>query len=222
MRAHNFKNEIGNKYGTLTVVRYIGKIGSNGHSTWECLCECGGSHVATGTTLREGKCLHCPACRPLYVSERKTIHGCSYSDTFKGTDAYRSWVAMKARCYNVGDTNYKNYGGRGITVCDRWLEPDGKGFLNFLEDVGERPDGMSLDRVDVNGNYCKENCKWSTRQEQANNKRNNRKFPYNGELLTLREIAALLGLSYNSVYNTLVTKGASVDMYISSKLKESV
>lgn len=220
MRAHNFKNEIGNKYGTLTVIGYAGKTGSAGHSTWNCLCDCGGSHVATGTTLREGKCLHCPACRPLYVSERKTVHGCSYSDTSKGTPAYRSWVAMKSRCYKAGDINYKNYGGRGITVCDRWLEPDGQGFINFLEDMGERPEGMTLDRIDVNGNYCKENCKWSTRKEQSVNKQNTREYLYNGEMITLVEIASILGISYHTVYGALVTRKVDPDSYISSKLGE--
>ena len=127
---------------------------------------------------------------------------------------------MKSRCYKAGDINYKNYGGRGIIVCDRWLEPNGQGFINFLEDMGERPEGMTLDRIDVNGNYCKENCKWSTRKEQGVNKQNTRKYVYNGEVITLVEIASMLGVSYHAAYNALVTREVDPNSYINSKLRE--
>src|SRR5206468_1663320 len=80
---------------------------------------------------------------------------------------YRSWYAMKARCTNSNHTSYHHYGGRGITVCERWLNS----FEAFLTDMGDRPEGTSLDRIDVNGNYEPSNCKWSTPSEQANNKR---------------------------------------------------
>lgn len=79
---------------------------------------------------------------------------------------YASWSNMKDRCRNPNNISFKNYGGRGINYCVRWEK-----FANFLEDMGYRPEGLSLDRINNNGNYCKENCKWSTRQEQNNNKR---------------------------------------------------
>lgn len=84
-----------------------------------------------------------------------------------GTRAYERWVRMRDRCYNVNNKDYSNYGGRGIRVCDRWLES----FENFYEDMGDSPDRMSLDRIDVNGDYCKENCRWSDYRNQAYNKR---------------------------------------------------
>lgn len=88
---------------------------------------------------------------------------------------YKSWDAMKQRCLCTTRPNYKNYGGRGIKVCDRWL--GAHGFANFLEDMGERPKGTTLDRINVNGDYCPENCRWASKRAQACNKRNNKKVP---------------------------------------------
>ena len=101
---------------------------------------------------------------------------------------------MKSRCYNKNHSKYDSYGGRGIKVCDRWLEDS----VNFYADMGPRPSQKhSLDRIDVNGDYCPENCRWATPKEQGNNRRNNHKVLHNGEEKTLSEIETELGLNYN-------------------------
>jgi hypothetical protein len=84
---------------------------------------------------------------------------------------FATWESMRQRCVNVKSPNYNNYGGRGITVCDRWLEPKGKGFWNFVNDMGERPKGMSLDRTNNDGNYEPSNCRWATATQQVANRR---------------------------------------------------
>ena len=115
---------------------------------------------------------------------------------------YNSWRAMKERCYNKKSMAYRNYGGRGIIVCDRWLDR-AEGFTNFLADMGRRPDGCSLDRVDVNGPYCPENCRWASRQQQNINRRFV-KTPF----ITTRE--TMSGIRYDVRVRDLKYKGEYV------------
>jgi hypothetical protein len=97
------------------------------------------------------------------------------------TREYATWRRMKQRCYNVFDPYYKDYGGRGITVCKEWLDS----FMVFYIDMGEIPEGTTLGRIDNNGNYCKDNCRWETPKEQANNRRSNRLLTFNGVTRTM-------------------------------------
>lgn len=214
----NFKNEMGNRYGTLVVVEYVGY--SKRGAVWKCLCDCGRFHEAKGHDLRQGKCIRCKECRRVYMISVKSIHGCSVSNTFAGTGAYKSWLAMRARCTNKNSKWYSNYGGRGIVVCERWSKVDGIGFRNFLEDMGERPEGMTLDRINVNSNYSPDNCRWATLEEQANNKRTNLLFTCNGVELSIKQIANLLNLKYLFVYRRLVTLGMSIEEFEKSIGKE--
>lgn len=117
------------------------------------------------------------------------------------------YSGMKERCYRKKHPYYKNYGGRGIKVCDRWLEP-GKGFANFLDDMGKRPGGYTrngrplytLDRIDTNGDYCPENCRWATVKEQCRNKRNNVVLTFQGETHCVTEWAEKLGINRSTIY----------------------
>ena len=104
---------------------------------------------------------------------------------------YHSWSSMKQRCLNKNRTNFKFYGDKGILICDRWLNS----FENFLEDMGTRPDGMTLDRIDTTKGYCKENCRWATHKQQANNRISNKPISYLGITLTTEEWAKKIGIS---------------------------
>lgn len=121
---------------------------------------------------------------------------------------YRCYRHMIERCYSKSCKEYKMWGGRGITVCDRWLEKP-YGFKNFLEDVGPRPRGYSIDRIDNNGNYCPENCRWATPKEQANNRRVRKDAPlytFRGETKTLMEWSKVTGISYRRLLDRYHSK----------------
>lgn len=110
----------------------------------------------------------------------------------KGTPTYKTWEAMKARCGNPRQGSYKDYGARGIIICERWLK-----FENFYEDMGEKPDNTSIDRIDNNGNYEPQNCRWATRTEQNRNSRHNRLMTRDGKTQSMSAWAEEFGISYN-------------------------
>lgn len=153
------------RYNYLTIIRQY-RDREKSATMVDCLCDCGNiklglirSNVVSGGTKS------CGCMRIQLMSEASKTHG-NYKHPL-----YKVHKNMVFRCYNENHKSYENYMKRGIKVCDRWLEPDGEGFLNFLEDMGERPDRMSLDRIDVNGNYTPENCRWEIGAKQAWNKR---------------------------------------------------
>lgn len=122
------------------------------------------------------------------------------------TPTYRSWGGMKDRCLQRAHASFSYYGGRGITVCSRWMK-----FTNFLKDMGERPSGTTLDRIDTNGNYEPSNCRWATRHQQDNNRRSNVIVEYRGERMTLTEACEKSGLTFNTAWNRLRHYGWSSD-----------
>lgn len=171
----------GQKFGEWTVLEK-GDIGQNGAIYWKCRCSCGTELSVQAGGLRNG---HSESC-----GHDRTIHG--YSLTPTGA----AWYGLKQRCNNPKDKNYMSYGGRGIKVCERWLER----FENFLEDMGPSPGkGMSIDRIDVHGNYEPNNCRWATRSEQQRNRRNNPRAEYEGKLVTLVELSERFKISYRAL-----------------------
>lgn len=120
------------------------------------------------------------------------------------TKIYQIWLAMRQRCYHLTNKQYKYYGGRGIKVCDKW-----KKFENFFADMGERPEGLSLDRIDNNGNYCPENCRWATRKEQSRNTGRNIRITLNGKTKVLKDWAKDTGINYYTLRGRL-RKGWSI------------
>jgi len=152
-------DETNNRYGKLVAQEPVGSD-SWGLMQWKCLCDCGNTTVTRGGDLRNN---HTTSCGCLVGFN--SLHGYSDSPT------YNSWKMMRQRCFHSYRKDYKYYGGRGIGVCDRWKND----FLNFLEDMGERPTDRTLDRIEVEGNYEPGNCRWATRSEQNKNKRKKKK-----------------------------------------------
>jgi hypothetical protein len=143
---------VGKKFGSATVLKRIEN--NRGHEAQYLVrCNCGIERKALGYKLKQLKATKCPHCRV------KT-HGMSNTDTF------RIWQGLFRRCYNINFKHYKYYGGRGIIVCERWFK-----FENFLQDMGKRPPKLSIDRIDNNGNYEKNNCQWATSAQQMSNRR---------------------------------------------------
>lgn len=153
----------GNKFGRLTVIERCESSNNNG--VWLCECECGEKTKVVTNTLTSGHTKSCGCFAKEIVKVINFKHG--NSKRSGETDEYSIWCGMTKRCFNQNASKYADYGGRGITVCDRW-----KDFNNFLEDMGNRPSKKhSIDRIDVNGNYEPTNCRWATIIEQSRNKR---------------------------------------------------
>ena len=189
---------IGQRFGKLKVVRDSGRRSDNRQIYWECLCDCGETHEVRGDMLRNGTIVQCKTCRYKYTKVR--THG--HRSVKNTSGAYKSWTNMKTRCYNKNHVDYPKYGGRGITVYKPWNE-----FKNFYEDMGDRPEGMTIERKDVNGNYVPENCKWADKPTQGQNrtttKLNKEKVREIKQLLrenhTNKEIAERYGVSMQCI-----------------------
>ncbi|MDO6385620.1 hypothetical protein [Uliginosibacterium sp. 31-12] len=192
MAAH-VKQMAGEKFGRLTAISICGKEKSRG-LLWNVVCECGTEFVASGGEVRRGGITECRQC----AKARKVNATSSHKKT--GTAEHRAWLSMKRRCTNKNSFAYDKYGGRGITICEAWMDS----FLSFFEDMGPRPtDTHSLDRIDVNGNYSPENCRWATKVEQANNKRNNRITEINGKPQTIAIAAREIGITESGLRKRL-------------------
>lgn len=173
----------GKAFSSWTVLREADRA-SDRSRQWVCRCACGTERVVLQGNLTNGASRSCGCVQRAAMTRHGHARKRNQSPTF------RSWSSMRGRCCNRNDPNYRNYGGRGICICDRWL----CSFEDFLADMGERPAGTSLDRIDGNGNYEPGNCRWATRVEQQRNIRSNRLLTCDGETHCVAEWAEILGV----------------------------
>lgn len=181
----NKLNLAGRRFGKLTAVR------REDGGKWLCRCDCGGETRCTTSNLTRGNSTSCGCHR------RK--HGLA------STPTYRIWLSMRSRCSNPNSTAYSNYGGRGIRVCERW-----KKFHHFVEDMGLRPDGCDIDRIDNNGHYEPGNCRWVSREINLNNRRNNHNLTWQGQTLSIAAWSRKLGMNERTLTNR-IRRGWSIE-----------
>jgi len=176
------KDLTGRRFGRLVVT---GRADYKGEKIrWTCWCDCGQSRVVHGSALTTGNTTSCGCQR----HDTLTIHGRTR------TKEYQAWRGAKRRCYAVGTEEWKNYGGRGIKMAPEW-EHD---FAAFFAHVGECPDGMSLDRIDNDGDYAPGNVRWATPTTQSNNRRTNRFVDFGGVKVTVAQIASAMGIDWKT------------------------
>lgn len=188
---------VGDRYGRLVVVGPPDNV-VPARSRWPCRCDCGEIQQVTERALIRGSTRSC-GCLQRESARNRKIHGRA------GTMEYRVWRAMLDRCTNPRSQSYADYGGRGITVCDRWQTLD-----DFIADMGDRPDGMSIERIDNDGPYSPDNCRWATNTEQHRNTRRTKRLTFRNETRCLVEWAQITGINRTTISQRLA-KGLSIE-----------
>lgn len=195
-------NMSGLKYGSLTAVEEVGRNRRN-QAMWLCICDCGNTPTVIGSSLRHGNTKSCGCLRNRASAERRTTHGASKNGKEEG--AYVVWKGMRQRCLNPKNPSWAHYGGRGVKICQRWLDS----YAAFLEDMGERPDGLTIERKDTNGDYTPDNCVWATRQRQSRNTRQTLRIILCGQITPLVDACERFGLNHASVKVRMYREGQS-------------
>ena len=180
-------------FGRWQVLSYEGK--ANKESLWRCRCECGVEKVVRYKGLTGGTSRSCGCLRREIHRSRHPVREVGH-ERGKSNPLWGIYQSIKTRCYNVKNANYANYGARGIGMCDRWRD----NFDAFVDDMGERPEGASVDRIDNDGWYSPENCRWANRFEQAKNTRKVRLVTWKGVEICLTEVARLENVDYFQLY----------------------
>lgn len=193
------------KYGRLSVISkyYVGK-----RKYWSIKCECGTIKSTRADGVKSGRVKSCGC---LNIEIRKKFVADLTKHNESGTLTYHSWNSMRGRCLSPTDPNkIKSYKNKGIVICEKWME-----FSEFLKDMGERPSNLhTIDRIDNDGNYEPGNCRWATKNEQANNRNNNVRIMFKGQLKTISEVALICGIPSNKLWMRLYKCGWSLDKAI--------
>lgn len=185
----------GQKFNKLTAIKYAG------NEKWEFECECGKIIVKTTADVKRGKT---KSCSRICTTGNPSKHS-----------LYQTWDGIKKRCYQNGATGYHNYGGRGIKMCDEWRYS----FWSFVSDMGDKPFSAStIERIDNNADYCKENCIWASPREQASNRRNNIYITYQNEVHTLYSICKILNLKHSTIWLRLQKTSLSPQEYFEQNI----
>lgn len=187
----------GKRFGRLTVVSRA-ENGKGGRARWLCRCDCGNKRVVYGYSLKSGNTRSCGCLRAETSKDKATTHGMSK------TSLFHVWWAMMERCTNKNSNSYKNYGGRGISVCDEWL--DSATFFDWALSNGYE-EGLTIERIDVNDGYKPSNCKWITKAEQARNKTNSFIVEIDGESKCLAEWCERYEINYSTVHQRIAKLG---------------
>lgn len=186
----------GNRYGMLTAVKFYAIVGRR--TFWECLCDCGNIHQCDMGNLKNGSTTSCGCHRNMILSLKGKTHGEAAIKT--KTKEYRTWIDIKTRCYNAKESTYQYYGGKGIAVCDRWMNS----YEDFLTDMGRAPSpNHSIERNDVKKGYEPSNCRWATRLEQMNNTSKTLRVEFKGAVKPFSDWCRELGLKRSMVYQRI-------------------
>lgn len=193
-----------NKYGRWTVLEKAVRNRS-GKLRWTCKCDCGTERIVLQDTLLSGASQSCGCLSVESFVHRNRVNKRTHGNTVGGySPEYRAWLHIRNRCCNPNVKDFPHYGGRGITICDRWRDS----FEAFLADMGKRPSSRhSVDRIDVNANYTPGNCRWATSRQQQNNRRDNFIVIVGGKTITLRDACRSAGVNYNLVWLRINRQG---------------
>lgn len=206
-RGKGIAKDIGKKYGKLTVIKRMHNV--NGKVKYLCKCDCGNEKVVYAADLRNGKIVSCGCYRLQKLSEKISVHKKTK------TRLYRIWQNMKTRCYNPKFKQFKDYGGKGVSVCEEWKN-DFMQFYNWAMSNGYN-DTLTIDRIDTNGNYEPDNCRWATLKQQARNNSKNVLITHNGETHCLTEWGEIQNINLKTLYSRIYTKKWSIEKALEFK-----
>ena len=204
----SLKDLVGEKFNHLTVIARAENDGKR--VMWKCKCDCGGEIVTRGYSLKTGHTVSCGCVSSQRLAEHRNKHG------KVGSRVYRIWQLMKDRCCNPKNTNYYLYGARGIAICQEWRDS----FEAFYRDMGDPPDGHSIDRKDPEKGYCIENCRWATSFDQARTRRTNIFIAWRGEERVLEDWATYLGVNSATLYARVVRYKWDVERAFTRPIKK--